>query len=339
MHGVVVSSGVRKYLTFLQKLLGSLILAAALFWIAKLILSSADPRIDLALFIVPGIATSVLAVFWGHVATHSWRIRICFYVVGAVLTFVIIATGLTSYRASLRVPADQERLIMAATEKANVHTDQQVSVVREDLSKVTRHSDNQIAGVRGGLQKKVATITGVVAGNTTDLGKRIETLKPPPPQFARLQFSSFVTQLSQFPVLLQSLRPISDKTFVIDFTIRNVSEVAAEHGDIWIIICQDCKYTREPAGFEKQPAADERQRHMTFERINSGVFLEQMSVEVFLDGPFGSFDTSLKYACETCGEFDQAEKQTIKTIVLPAMPTSQMSSGEYPLDKWVGGGG
>src|SRR5258706_1792848 len=151
------------------------------------------------------------------------------------------------------------------------------------------------------------------------LGKQMETLKPSPPEFARLTFSFAPTALSSdirlFPVLLQALRADSAGTFKVDFTARNISKVRATGVDVWIQICAVCSFLTEPAKFRKISGQDEHVRTLTFGDLNAGVLMEKMTAEVALQGVFAYFDTSFTYGCANCVTLG-SEKPTLKTIIL-----------------------
>ncbi len=142
--------------------------------------------------------------------------------------------------------------------------------------------------------------------------------KPRPPQFAELAFSFYVSEEEKFPQLSQSVRLHPDHSVDLEFFVKNISDdVAAERGDVFMVICLECNYMAEPIGFQKLAESQESTRHRTFEFINPSLSLEPWKVSVMLPwSPPFSFDISFRYECQTCGP-GKHPFQVLKVNVLP----------------------
>jgi hypothetical protein len=183
-----------------------------------------------------------------------------------------------------------------------------------------KHTDDQIDALKKALQKDLKEtgdkLADLVSKGTSTLGESIGKVKPgAPPELAKLQFSYDVTLFEEFPLVVKSMRPQTDGTFTIDFMVGNISNVPAKNGDIWVQICNRCKYAKEPDGFAKRSGSDEQIRHKNFQLINGGAFLEKMTVEINVPPEVGRFETAFEYACETCIRAKRWE-QKIQTVIL-----------------------
>jgi hypothetical protein len=137
-----------------------------------------------------------------------------------------------------------------------------------------------------------------------DVNAHIDKTKPLPPAYAALQFSFWVDDLlADFPVKVKSIMPtLLDGTFSIDLTVRNVSDTPAKQAEVWIQLCDKCDFAGEPTGFDKPAGSNEHQRHRVIPILNSGVFLERMTLVIRVEPnvEFGAFPLLCRYSCETC---------------------------------------
>jgi len=134
---------------------------------------------------------------------------------------------------------------------------------------------------------------------------------------ARLLFSFPVRFASDVPRTSTRLPLGSNGAVKLDFTVYNPSDIAAEDVEIWVAICGDCRYAREPDGFQKLPGMEEHQRYRKFFGINAGIGLADMRVEVIPPPPglvSGFFQISFNYACRTCGKVDADHWQTLDVL-------------------------
>jgi hypothetical protein len=283
-----------------------------------------DPLIDLLLYVGGGLITAFVGILGGHVATEKRRYRWTFYLSGVALAAIIIASGIRNYRATLAAVQPAE-IVMKAVNKANEHTDQaveratqhtdeQVTMVRNDLKDVTGHSDQQIGMVRGDLKGAMDALHNMETGLTASISK---VGKPDPPIPPQLLFSLWSEDpKAASPLLASSLRPNKDGLFTVDFSIGNNSHSAARSIDIWIDVCDDCSFAKEPDGFDRPTGMRDQTRHRVASLLNPGASLPKLTVEVKLSKPFTSFEIGMRYSCEICEKM--ADTQVARIAVLPA---------------------
>ena len=103
------------------------------------------------------------------------------------------------------------------------------------------------------LEETGDKLADLVSNGNSQLGESIGKVKPPnPPELAKLQFSHAVNLLDDFPLLIKSLPPQANGVLNIDLAIGNSSNVAAKNVDIWIQVCDSCRFAKEPTGFVKE---------------------------------------------------------------------------------------
>lgn len=295
--------------------------------------SLSDPVIDLLLYIAVGFLTAFSISLGGHVATDKRGYRWTFYISGVLLFIFITAAGVRNYRSALATETPKQIVMDAVTEanghtdtaidKANAHTDKEVSTVRDDLRKATEHSDQQIASVQKNLNDATQGLTGVISSAVKDLGSEISKVgKPDPPERPRLRFSLWGdngnVDIIKSPLLVQPIRPNKDGVFDVDFAFSNVSGAQASKIDLWVYVCSECTFAKEPSGFDKPSGIDEHVRHHLYPGyLNAGVSMEKTSVTIKTARSLTYFDIGFRYSCETCGAM--SELQTLKLLVTPAL--------------------
>jgi hypothetical protein len=220
-----------------------------------------------------------------------WRTVVI--VVGFVWSVVLWQQQLLTEKTAT---ADQERIVKTAIAKSNEHSDQQIDVVRSDVQGVKTEMQ--------GVKKDLATqISDTVSQSTSRLSESIGKVnKPIPPELARLQFTFWSADPN-----LASLIPIKETTLQlhqesvsVEFAVGNVGKVPAEDGELWIRICQECRFAKEPEGFDHLKGMPDQDRHRTFQRLLPGVYLEKMTAEI-IPPPIGNrFAIDLFYGCKNC---------------------------------------
>jgi hypothetical protein len=262
-----------------------------------------DPMIDLLLYIGGGVVGIALTVIGGHLATDKRGYRLAFYILGFVGSGLLVAAGVRGYRAALAAVPPKD-IVMEAVNKSNEHTDTEIAMVRGDLKDATAHSDKQIGMVRDDLKGTMSAVTDLLSKTETNLNASIGKVgKPDPPERPKITFTLLKNgnlPESEFPLLVLAQSPNSDNVFSIDFLARNTSNAPAENAELWIEVCQECSFNKEPTNFERAPGAPETERHRQWALLNAGVATGTMTIEVKLKGNFQRFPITFAYACKGC---------------------------------------
>jgi hypothetical protein len=197
----------------------------------------------------------------------------------------------------------QQKILNAAVEKSNNHSDAQTQTVRNDLKERTERLRDQF--------------TSALSQGTLELNQHIEKAKPPVPGRAKLQFTFPIDTRDEAPkteiyLPLQETPPRANGFVHVPFTFANVSDITALHPEIWLLICGDCSFAREPEGFERLAGESDQERHRNFPgNFNSGVSFVTMYVDVTPPTGIQSFQIGLRYACETCGKVSDVQNLVV----------------------------
>ena len=220
----------------------------------------------------------------------AWRIGIC---------FLGIAWSVVLWRQQVLTEESQVTAIGGAVnkavEKANSHSDQKIDSVKTDLGK-------DLTDQIGATNKTIDKLAGIVKNGQSDLQKDFKTIKPFTPGQAKLMFGLWSDNQTDddFPLTFQAIQGTKDGTFAIHFFLKNISEETAGKGDMWVTICQGCRYVKEPEGFVKRAKAPEQVRNRSFDHLDSGVSFEPMTIEISAPKESASVHLELKYSCGNC---------------------------------------
>jgi hypothetical protein len=236
--------------------------------------------------LVPFLAALAIALWAERVTKFSHTTRVVILLGGLAWSGVWGWRDLTDIKAS---KADIKGAITTAVTGANTHTDQQIAGVKKDVDDVG---------------DKVAQIQ-------SNLKQGFSGLKPPPPKFAAIKFGF----LDPFMAAEGSLREGPDGVFSAELLAQNVTDVAAEKGDVWIQICDECLWVDEPIGFDRPSGTIESMRHESFQNLNSGTMLPKIALHFKALKKFQKITLVAKYSCSSCGKM--ANPQLLTIDVLP----------------------
>lgn len=149
------------------------------------------------------------------------------------------------------------------------------------------------------LQKKLATMEA-------ELQKTQKALAPGPK--AVLTFAFDAGYFNSQPVTEVKLPILADGSVHVEFTVLNKTEVDALDGEFVLLICDDCKFAKEPAGFRKVAGNSDRERNVVFQRILAKTALEKMTVDITVPSKVNGIVLGITYRCRTC--ILQAEPST-----------------------------
>lgn len=283
---------------------------------ARFLRNISEPVIDLVLSIGIGLLTAFLALLAGHVATEKRLYRWLFWVGGIMLAAFFVITGVRTYRTTL-ISKTPEQIVMAAVGEANGHTDKAIDAANMHTDSEVGMVRNDLNDVRSGLE----SLSNQFNQGNADLKESISKVgKPDPPTPANLTFTLWSEDA--FPVLMSSLKPDKDGIFTVDFSVENTSITSARAIDMWIDICLDCTFASEPNGFDRPSGMREQTRHMAIQTLNHRASLPKETIAIKLKRPLASFQVAMRYSCEVCrADTEQMGQGQVVTInVLPALP-------------------
>jgi len=134
-------------------------------------------------------------------------------------------------------------------------------------------------------------------------------VKSSPPPLAKLQFSFPPLQPSEGLVNSVSI-PVVDGAALVEFTAKNTGDAQADNGQIWIQICDGCKYAEEPSG-STAPPGDPVVRRKRFDHLYKGSYFETTRLKIIPPPNIRKFTIAFKYACETCPAIDNDHPQKL----------------------------
>jgi hypothetical protein len=237
----------------------------------------------------------VLSILLAFVPEHKmstkkkvlWRSSVIF--IGFVWSVVLWHQQVIT---DLEAKKDQTAIVTQAVTQSNQHSDEQIGAVRSDVQGVK----SDVQGVKKDLQDTVKKSTSSLSESIGKVGK------PEPPQLAKLRFTLWTdaTNSEQFPLVTETTLQVHEGSVAVEFTIQNIADVSAEDGELWIRICGDCRFAKEPEGFNHFKGAPEQDRHKAFQRMLPGIALEKMTAEI-VPPPIGNrFEVDLFYGCKNC---------------------------------------
>src|SRR5260370_21098612 len=231
--------------------------------------------------------------------------------------------GYLGLRVTLRTPSESEKsaykaafgILAALSVFLIVWQGRRNSGTQGALSENVRKARETAESLKEDLKSEVARreqaekdiqlmIAGKIADATRTINGNIDKAKPPSPIPASLAFSFPVRRSADVPITTAHLRLENGNVHVL-FTVKNVSPTAAKNPELWLRICDTCKFAKEPDGFENISGVgfNPKIRHRALQTIlNSEVFLPMMGVDVIPPLPSSGFDIGFQYACENCGK-------------------------------------
>lgn len=92
----------------------------------------------------------------------------------------------------------------------------------------------------------------------------------------------------------------ADRSFHVDFTVLNMTNVDAIDGEMTLQICDDCKFAKEPPEFTKLAGQDDRQRNKKFARIHYQVEVYTLSADIIAPRGYREVELGMYIRCDTC---------------------------------------
>jgi hypothetical protein len=163
-------------------------------------------------------------------------------------------------------------------------------------------SDLQTQVKTDALQKKADALQKKLTSVQDDLEATQKALAPGPKAILAFTFWPFNNPpLPQRVALSTDARfPTNDDgSYHIEFTVVNLTDVDALEGEFTLVICDLCKFAKEPPGFSRLPGQKDTERYQKFDRILPVTALAVMTADVTApDIPV--FNVGIYYRCRTC---------------------------------------
>jgi hypothetical protein len=97
----------------------------------------------------------------------------------------------------------------------------------------------------------------------------------------------------------------------VPFSFKNISTEPAKNGEVWIQICDSCRFAEETVGLEKVKPHVDTIRRKPFCIFNPGVYFTPATLKIIPPLWSHSFYINFKYACETCPLVDNEHPQKL----------------------------
>jgi hypothetical protein len=228
----------------------------------------------------------------------SWRIAVV--AIGVAFSVVLWEQQRLSTIAATK---DQESAMGKAIEGANKHSDEQIGEVRKDVQ---------------GVKSDVQDVKKAISTSTSSLNETIGQVKIPKEEKATFESSFYPVNLTNWPIHEKSIAEV-DGVVSLSFTFR-VKGHTAKQARMWLRLCTDCKYAKEPAGFQNlMPNVDNgaHERYRVIGDFLPNVVYQPMNVDVIPPPGLSSFVVGVILGCDNCDPVDGDKPQVLRVNVQP----------------------
>jgi hypothetical protein len=136
----------------------------------------------------------------------------------------------------------------------------------------------------------------------------------PTAKVAKLNFT-FLPLDTNETLVTEISKPIVDGHVSVQFTAKNVGFAQANNGQIWIQVCDGCKYGESPAG-STEPTNEPLVRRKIFEHLHIGVYFEPTLLDIIPPAGIATFTLAFKYACDECPPLDNQHPQKLRVYLI-----------------------
>jgi hypothetical protein len=147
------------------------------------------------------------------------------------------------------------------------------------------------------LKSQLATVKG-------ELEKTQKALAPAPKATLLLTFPGYIPPTETTPSFVlrteMTIPATADGNVTVPFTVVNSTDADAVDGELTVLVCDACKYVKDPEGFRHLPSAPEAQRYMAFGRILASTVVWEQQMELIIPRRVQNFDIGMRYRCRTC---------------------------------------
>jgi hypothetical protein len=134
--------------------------------------------------------------------------------------------------------------------------------------------------------------------------------KPSARPNAKLQFSFWPVGADQRLTDTVSM-PLVNGVVSVVFTAKDVGNAQADNGQLWIQICDECRFAEEPEG-TTMPPGDPTVRRKRFDILHMGSYFEATTLRIVPPSGVTSFTIALKYSCERCPPVDNQNPKKLR---------------------------
>jgi len=132
----------------------------------------------------------------------------------------------------------------------------------------------------------------------------------PAPTKAKFKFSFWPISPDERLIDIIS-KSVENGVVTVALTAKNVGNAQADNGQIWIQICDACKFAEEPQG-TTTPPDDPVVRRKRFDKLHMGSYFEGTTLKVIPPTGADHFTILLKYACEQCPPIENKNPQKLR---------------------------
>jgi len=241
---------------------------------------------EIALLVVGAVLLMTTAIL-SQTLTGKWKI-----VLWIVFTILLIAYTI------LGIQMELDRKVEKSKEDTNISdltkTNQQVLGINKELLQIVKSPD---------FGKNPETLSKVdnIERNLSSIENKSKVI---------LQFTLLTPEKHPTDNLTV---PIKEGVVEVAFSAKNISTQPAKNADMWIQICDQCKYAEENKELEIAPSNSNTLRITHFYLLNAGVNLKPIILKIIPPSKFNSFPIGFYYTCETClpADINHPQKFTV----------------------------
>ena len=243
---------------------------------------------------VIGAVLLMVTAILSQTLTGKWKI-----ILWIVFTILLIAYTIVGINMEL------DRKIEKGKETANVSAlndkNKQIYDLTQQLLKIVQ-SPNFAKD-----QKTLSTINEV-KNNLSSLGNKPKAI---------LQFTFW--PLGPNSKIIDKTRvPIKNGIIEVPFSFKNNSTEPAKNGEVWIQICDKCRFAEETVGFKKLKPEEadvavylDTVRKYPFCLFAPGEYFTPATLKIIPPLGYHSFPINFRYKCETCPPVDNEHPQQL----------------------------
>jgi hypothetical protein len=128
---------------------------------------------------------------------------------------------------------------------------------------------------------------------------------------AKIQFAFWPVDARKETLVSEMSAPLTDGIVTTQVTGKNTSPTQADNGQIWIQLCDGCRFAEEPSD-STAPPDDPTVRRKQFVALHAGTYFEPTTLKIIPPSGVSSFTIALKYACQECPPVDNAHPQKLR---------------------------